>query len=64
MSGQHARKPPMPFWALIGAIVLVAGGMMVASAMTDDQGAAGGSPSSGSPSPGGVDKALASPSSN
>jgi hypothetical protein len=53
----------MPFWALIGAIALVAGGMMVASAMTGDQQGAGvsGSPSA---SPSGADKTIASPSSS
>ena len=51
----------MPFWALIGAIALVAGGMMVASAMADDQ---QGTDASRSPSlsPSSADETIASPS--
>ena len=50
----------MPFWALIGAIVLVAAGMMVASAMGGGLEGAG-APASISPSPGGTGKTVESP---
>jgi len=51
----------MPFWALIGAIVLVAAGMMVASAMGGGEEGAG-APASISLSPGGAAKSVVSPS--
>ena len=51
----------MPFWALIGAIALVAAGMIVASAMGGGREGAG-APASISPSPGGAGKAVVSPS--
>jgi poly-gamma-glutamate capsule biosynthesis protein CapA/YwtB (metallophosphatase superfamily) len=61
VSGRHARRH-VPFWALIGALALVAGGMMVASAMADDQEGAGPSSVSPLPSPSGAGKAITSSS--
>jgi hypothetical protein len=61
VSGRHARKPPMPFWALIGALAVVACGVMVASAMTGDRGS-GASPVPPTLSPRVAGKTSTSPS--
>jgi hypothetical protein len=53
----------LPFWALIGAIALVAGGMMAASAIARDQQGTG-APGSASLSPSGADETITSPSSS
>jgi poly-gamma-glutamate synthesis protein (capsule biosynthesis protein) len=50
MTGRHARKPPMPFWALIAALALLVGFVVIASPWRG----------SGSPSAGGSDGSDAS----